>query len=198
LSGQITTIDQSVHSAVPRGFYSRHPVPVARDLLGCVLLRKTHDLLMGGTITDTEAYGPPSEDPLVLTEGVRGLRQDWEPGLAWTTYLMRGRPTLNITTQAPSCVLIRAIEPTIGFDSTSPRTLTDGPIKLAKTLAIDRALEKVDVTVNGPLFVCRGELIPSDGIIESERKNVRTDTRQPRRFRIMNNRLVSQPHKSRA
>lgn len=41
------------------------PAPVARDLLGDLLVRKTHDLLLGGTITDTEAYGPPCADPLV-------------------------------------------------------------------------------------------------------------------------------------
>jgi DNA-3-methyladenine glycosylase len=174
--------------AIPRSFYSRHPVPVARDLLGKLLVRRTHDRLLGGIITDTEAYGPPCEDPLVRMEGRRGLRQDWEAGLAWTTYTMRGRPTLNITTHPPSCVLIRAIEPTIGFYETSTREL--GPINLAKALAIDRALDKIDVTVNGPLLVCQGELISSDLIVESERKNVRVDTHEPRRFRIRKSQLI--------
>lgn len=99
-------------SILPRSFYSRHPVAVAKDLLGKLLVRRIDDkVVMSGMITETEAYGPPSENPLVKTEGVRGLRLDWEPGLAWTTYIMRGRPTLNITTITPSCVLIRAIEP---------------------------------------------------------------------------------------
>ncbi len=67
---------------LPRSFYSRHPVQVATDLLGKLLVRKANDgTMMSGIITDTEAYGPPSEDPLVMSEGVRGLRHDWNPGL---------------------------------------------------------------------------------------------------------------------
>jgi 3-methyladenine DNA glycosylase Mpg len=82
---------------LPRSFYSRHPVPVARDLLGKFLVREMNErMIMSGMITETEAYGPPSEDPLVKTEGARGLRMDWGPGLAWTSYMMRGKPTLNI------------------------------------------------------------------------------------------------------
>ncbi len=62
---------------LPRSFYTRHPVQVATDLLGKLLVRKTDDgTMMSGIITDTEAYGPPAEDSLVMSEGIRGLRHD--------------------------------------------------------------------------------------------------------------------------
>jgi len=167
---------------IPRKFYSRHPVPVARDLLGKLLVRKIDDCILAGVITDTEAYGPPEEDPLVRTEGVRGLRQGWFPGLAWTTYVMRGRSTLNVTTEPPSCVLIRAIEPKLGLERTSHKSqarLTVGPINLAKALRIDRALDKADITASGSLFVFQGASIAPISTGESGRKNVKIDTEEP-------------------
>jgi DNA-3-methyladenine glycosylase len=180
---------------LPRSFYSRHPVPVARDLLGKFLVREMNErMIMSGMITETEAYGPPSEDPLVKTEGARGLRMDWGPGLAWTSYMMRGKPTLNITTMTPSCVLIRAIEPKLGFEFTCPEhptKPTGGPINLAKALRIDKTLDRSDITANGPIFLCEGESIALDSMFKSKRKNVRIDTEEARRFFIKGNRFVS-------
>ena len=179
----MSIIHNKLHTSIlSRDFYSRHPILVARDLIGKYLIRRINNFTMiGGLIIKTEAYGPPSEDPLVQTEGVRGLRMDWEHGLAWTTYLMRGRPTLNITTIKPSCVLIRAIEPRAILESSNLRE-TVGPINLAKYLKIDRSMDRTDVTKNGPLFLCKGLSIPAEVISESKRKNVRIDTMEPRRF----------------
>jgi DNA-3-methyladenine glycosylase len=180
---------------LPRSFYSRHPVQVATDLLGKLLVRKVNDeAMMSGIITDTEAYGPPSEDPLVRSEGVRGLRHDWNPGLAWTTYIMRGRPTLNVTTMPPSCVLVRAIEPVHGFafiGDVRHFRLTKGPINLANALSIDRALDKSDVTVSGPLFICEERSISSKEIVQCLRKNIRNNSAEPRRFHIKGNQFIS-------
>jgi len=192
--GYPSIMNSEYPSILPRSFHSRHPVSVARDLLGKLLIRRIDNhTMMSGMITETEAYGPPSEDPLVKTEGVRGLRLDWEPGLAWTTYTMRGKPTLNITTMTPSCVLIRAIEPREGWvlSDVSLTRLTVGPINLAKTLKIDRCLDKTDMTVSGPLFICEGESVAADNIVESKRKNVKIDAEEPRRFFIKWNRFVS-------
>jgi 3-methyladenine DNA glycosylase Mpg len=95
---------------LPRIFYIRHPRPVARNLLGKRLVRRVDGQTKSGMITETEAYGPPPEDPAVRLEGMRGLR-NWKPGLAWTSYLPRGRATINVTTDSPSCVLISSVEP---------------------------------------------------------------------------------------
>lgn len=180
---------------LPRSFYSRHPVQVATDLLGKLLVRKANDGTMkSGIITDTEAYGPPTEDPLVRSEGIRGLRHDWKPGLAWTTYIMRGRPTLNVTTMPPSCVLVRAIEPVHGFasvDDAKQFHLTKGPINLAKALSIVWALDKSDITVSGPLFICEDRSISSNEIVRCLRKNVRNNSAEPRRFHIKGNQFIS-------
>jgi len=59
-------------------------MPVLRESLGKLLVRRIDDdTAVSVTITEAEAYGPPSEDPLVRTEGAKGLKMNWEPGLAW-------------------------------------------------------------------------------------------------------------------
>jgi len=166
---------------IPKDFYCKHPTNVAKELLGKILVREFNNERIVGMITDVEAYGPPEEDPLVKTEGEKGLR-NWQPGLAWTTYKIRGKPTLNITTQTPSCVLIRAIKLKEG--DTPVKSV--GPIKLAKALEIDEGLDKCDMTLEGPLYLCNGLKIPARLVVKTRRKNIPSelDTPEPRRFFI--------------
>lgn len=102
--------------------------------------------------------------------------------------MMRGRSTLNITTQTPSCVLIRAVEPIVGWNTDRKPV---GPINLAKALSIDRTLDKTDVTLDGRLLVCEGDTVTDDEISESKRKNLKTDTQELRRFYLRRSRFVS-------
>jgi 3-methyladenine DNA glycosylase Mpg len=101
---------------------------------------------------------------------------------------MRGRPTLNVTTDTPSCVLTRAFEPNSGC---TPRCSTVDPINLPKALGIDRSLDEVDVTQIGPLFICQGQDIPDDKIVATKRKGLKVDTEEPRRFYIRGSRFAS-------
>jgi DNA-3-methyladenine glycosylase len=176
-----------MNSILTREFYSRHPLIVAKAILGKTLVRRLHGRIVYGIITDTEAYGPPMEDPAVRQEGSRGLRS-WEPGLGWTTYLMRGRPTLNVTTNTPSCVLVRAVEPNSGWE---PKCSPVGPLNLAKALRIDGSLDRVDVTQIGPLFICQGRDIPDCQIVATKRIGLKVDIGEPRRFYIRRSRFVS-------
>ena len=41
---------------LPRSFYARNTVKVAKDLLGKTLVRKTGGKIISGIITETEAY----------------------------------------------------------------------------------------------------------------------------------------------
>lgn len=79
---------------------------------------------------------------------------------------MHGRATINITTETPSCVLIRAVEPASEWE---PKWSTVGPINIAKALGIRYSpnelanagsVDGTDITQIGPPFICQGQDIP--------------------------------------
>lgn len=147
---------------LPRSFYARPTVEVARDLIGKLLVHGP----TSGIIVETEAYLGGGDDLAAHT--ARGLTQRTRvifgpPGHAYV-YLIYGMyECLNLVAEPdgqPGCVLIRAIEPVSGLDimrarrgaPTRPEQLANGPGKLTLALAITRRHNGVDVT-RGPLVV---------------------------------------------
>lgn len=147
---------------LPRQFYLRPAPAVARDLLGCVLVRRLRGTLTAGRIVETEAYlGPedpashaalrPSSRPLFYGEGGRAY-----------VYLNYGlHACLNAVTGpagVPGCVLIRALEPLAGLRAMARRRglradspdLCRGPGNLTRALAITTRDNGADLT-RGPL-----------------------------------------------
>src|SRR4051794_508785 len=129
---------------LPRKFYARSTVEVAKDLLGKELVHGD----TAGIIVETEAY--PGGDDLA-SHSARGLTDRTRvifgpPGHVYV-YLIYGiYQCLNIVPDPdghPGCVLIRAIEPTQGIEIMKERrpaarrteSLANGPGKL--TLAFD-------------------------------------------------------------
>ncbi|MEO6325849.1 MAG: DNA-3-methyladenine glycosylase [Thermoanaerobaculia bacterium] len=148
--------------ALPAAFYLRETAEVARDLLGCRLVR----VLPGGEvrsaiIVETEAY-LGIEDPAAHTwKGRRTPRVApmWGPGGHAYVYFVYGiHHCMNVVTReggAPQAVLLRAAVPEIwwrGGEATRDelRSLS-GPGKLCKALEITRALSGVPLT--GPELV---------------------------------------------
>ena len=102
---------------LPRRFYARPTVEVARDLLGKVVVHGP----TAGIIVETEAY-LGGED--LASHSARGLTQRTRvifgpPGHAYV-YLIYGMyECLNLVAERaghPGCVLIRALEPVAGVD----------------------------------------------------------------------------------
>jgi DNA-3-methyladenine glycosylase len=89
-----------------------------------------------------------------------------EPGHAYVYFTYGNHYLLNITTQkagTPGAVLIRGVEPIQGVDvmrrlrpHVPDSELTNGPGKLTKALGVDTALNGVDMTRRGALFVVNG------------------------------------------
>ena len=168
---------------LPRRFYARSTVEVARDLLGKVLVHGP----TAGIIVETEAY-LGGED--LAAHSARGLTHRTRvifgpPGHAYV-YLIYGMyECLNLVAERaghPGCVLIRALEPVSGVDLMRERRglrhkleqLANGPGKLTVALGITRSHNGADVT-RGPLVVreqaCRREVeihvTPRIGITQS-------------------------------
>src|SRR5437763_8716360 len=104
---------------LPREFYDRPTLDVARDLLGKVLVHRRRGVTTSGAIVEVEAYIGEA-DPACHAAPGRTARNEplyGPPGFAYV-YLNYGIHCLvNIVTEAkdaPAAVLIRALEPLDG------------------------------------------------------------------------------------
>jgi DNA-3-methyladenine glycosylase len=134
-----------------REFYQRPTEEVARDLLGKLVVRSHSDGEVMVRLTEVEAY-LGVDDPACHTYGGRRTPRTetmWgEAGFAYV-YLVYGlHHCFNVVTvgpERPEAVLIRGAVVVRGFDLVRMRrgsivpagSLTDGPGKLCRALAID-------------------------------------------------------------
>ncbi len=156
-----------------RDFYDRDTLQVARDLLGCVLVREYDGERLMGRIVETEAYIGRCDKACHAYGYKRTPRTQTlfaRPGTAYL-YLIYGMYTcLNFVTEPegePAAVLIRALTPVAGEGTMArlrfgadPDRLTayqrknflNGPGKLCKALSLDRTLNGLDL-LTPPLYV---------------------------------------------
>jgi DNA-3-methyladenine glycosylase len=135
---------------LPRGFYARSVLVVARECIGKLLVHRTAAGEAAGRIVEAEAYRGPLD---LAAHSARGLTKRTTvmfgpPGYAYV-YLIYGTSwAMNIivaTEGEPHGVLIRALEPVRGVElmmrrrggkSADARELTNGPGKLTQALGI--------------------------------------------------------------
>lgn len=171
-----------------RGFYQRPTDEVARRLLGKIVVRTTAEGVTAVRITEVEAYLGVG-DPACHTYGGRRTPRTatmWgEAGFAYV-YLIYGlHSCLNVVTVgegAPEAVLIRGGTPVRGAElirarrgrSVAERSLTDGPGKLCRALAITRADDGADLCDGhgGLAVVSDGCEVAEDRVIRSPRIGV--------------------------
>jgi DNA-3-methyladenine glycosylase len=133
--------------SVKSGFFDRHPVTVARDLIGAFIAVDG----VGGLVVETEAYH--HQDPASHAYGGRTERNAAMFGPTGRAYVYRSYGIhwcLNLVCgeDPGNAVLIRALEPTAGLElmaarrgTMDPRALCSGPGKLCQALAVTRALD---------------------------------------------------------
>jgi DNA-3-methyladenine glycosylase len=128
-----------------RNFYARSTLKVARELLGCYLVRVHNGEQRVGRIVETEAYQGPQD---LAAHSARGQTERnavmfGPPGHAYV-YLIYGMwNCVNVVTReegVPHAVLIRAVEPVAHISGK-----TWGPGLLCKAMQIDRSLNGVDL-----------------------------------------------------
>ena len=106
---------------LPRSFYDRPTLDVARDLIGKVLVHNRRGARTAGIIVEAEAYIGESDPACHAAPGrtSRNMPLYGAPGHAYV-YLNYGIHALvNAVTEAagaPAAVLIRALEPVEGID----------------------------------------------------------------------------------
>ena len=135
---------------LPRAFYDRPTLDVARDLLGAVLVHRRRDVVTSGIIVEVEAYIGESDPACHAAPGptARNAPLYGHPGHAYV-YLNYGMHCLvNVVTEAagaPAAVLIRALDPLEGIPTMRRRR--------AKAVKGRRAARRADLAASD---LCRG------------------------------------------
>lgn len=157
---------------LPREFYDRDPVLVAKELLGCVLVARCNEGpgnegFASGLIVEVEAYLARGDAASHSFRGptMRNRSMFAAPGTLYV-YSIHAKYCLNAVTQAEgvgSAVLIRAIQPLEGLDAMRRRRgrdalgeLTRGPARLCQALAVDRSLDGHDLTRGESIWIESG------------------------------------------
>jgi DNA-3-methyladenine glycosylase len=190
-------------SPLPREFYSRSTLDVARDLLGSILVRRgKRGNVLAGRIVEVEAY-IGEEDP--ACHASHGLTPRTEvmygpPGHAYVYFTYGMHHLLNAVTEpegSPAAVLIRGIEPLVGIEqmrhrrgSRPDRQLTTGPAKICAAFDVDLRLNRTDLTCP-PLYIAESEEPLRESIRWTPRIGIRRGRKRRWRCILEGNPFVS-------
>lgn len=150
---------------LPRDFYQRSTLLVARDLLGKRLVRIYRGQRLSGLIVETEAYIGEDDGASHAARGKtrRNAVMYGPAGHAYVYFTYGMHFCLNLVTEGegfPAAVLLRALVPSEGIDTMrrrrNGRELADGPAKLCQALAIDKRFNGDDVVESPLLFLEAG------------------------------------------
>lgn len=190
---------------LPRSFYARETLIVAKELLGKYLIRRTEDGDIVGKIVEVEGYRG-SDDP--ASHAYKGLtKRNWpmfgKPGCAYVYFIYGNHHCLNATTErkgVPGAVLIRAIEIVGSLElarknrkARSDVELSNGPGKLTKALDISKVYNGLDLTQPHVLSIHHPETVENFVTTTSRRIGVKLGAEKPWRFHIKNGKFVSKP-----
>jgi DNA-3-methyladenine glycosylase len=201
----------TVGKPLPRSFYARPVLTVARDVIGKILVHETAEGRAAGRIVEAEAYRGPEDRAAHSFGGRRTARTEamfGPPGFAYVFFVYGMHWHVNLVTTRdgePHAVLIRALEPLAGIElmaarrglGVSDRNLTNGPGKVCQALDIDKRAYGLDLC-GSQLFLCDG---PRGRVARSARVGVDYAgawAERPWRFFELGNAYVSRPPKRRA
>ena len=158
---------------LPRKFYSRDTVQVAKDLLGKTLVRKIGKQKLTGIIIETEAYkgknDPDSHASKKKTE--RNKVMFGQVGWSYVYFTYGMHYCFNVVAkkdeQESGAVLIRSIQPRLGIGTMIKNrkidlisNLVNGPAKLTQAMQITKKQYHIDLTKDSNLFIIDGIKTP--------------------------------------
>ena len=163
---------------LPRDFYDRPTLTVARALIGARLVRILDGVKLVGLITETEAYISEKDLACHAKAGrtARTAVMYGESGHAYVYFTYGNHWMLNVVTERdgfPAAVLIRAIQPIEGAEIMSVRRSgrdTFGPGKLCQALGITKSENGIDLTeTTGGLWIEAGVKVPNSLVTKGPR-----------------------------
>ena len=180
---------------LPRTFYDRDTIVVAKELLGKLLVHDSRGVKRIGRIVEVEAYLGPHD---LAAHSAKGRTKRTEimfgpPGHAYV-YLIYGMyHCMNVVTEREghaSAVLLRAIEPVKNVEGK-----TCGPGLLCRAMKVDRRLNGHDL-LSDNFYIAAPEESESFTIVKRPRIGVdyaKHWAKRHLRFYIKDNPFVSRP-----
>lgn len=180
---------------LPREFYNRNTVKVAKDLLGKTLVRKIDGYTLAGIITETEAYrykdDPASHAYRGITE--RNKAMFGEVGKAYVYFTYGMYYCFNVVAKSEKvdagAVLIRSLKPQKGIPkmiqnrkTSVVSNLTNGPGKITQSLKITKAQYGEDLAKPSTLYIIEG-ILP-DKIVSGPRIGIKNAADKLWNFKI--------------
>jgi len=208
----LTDADIRGATILPREFFNRDAITVARELLGKLLIRREGRRLLAGRIVEDEAYLGKDDPAAHAYSGrtPRNLVLFGPPGHAYVYFIYGNHYCLNVSCMPEGeaeCVLFRAMEPVFGTEAMARerglelgptatvvqlRTISSGPGRMSEALGITRERDN-----NKDLTSRRSDLwLADDGfrpstIVATPRIGITKAIDRPLRFAIAQNAYVS-------
>jgi DNA-3-methyladenine glycosylase len=185
---------------LPRTFYDRPVLEVARDLLGAVVSHAG----VAVRLSEVEAYDGEFDPASHAYRGERPRNAVMygPPGHAYVYFTYGMHFCMNLVCGPPgrpAAVLLRAGAVVSGLETAQQRRpgvrtrdLARGPARLTVTLAVDRSLDGADVVSRrGLLRVLASTPVPDDAVRRGPRVGVSAGAETPWRFWIAGDPSVS-------
>ncbi len=188
-----------------REFFARPTERVARDLLGMTLVHRSAGGTVGGVVVEVEAYLGTGDAAAHSSAGITPRTRVifGPPGHAYVFMAYGLHCCLNVVAEPagrPGCVLVRALEPTIGVGLMRARRprgaasemLASGPGRLTKAMGVDMRLNGSDL-VTGPLSLHPAADPARPAVTTATRVGISRARHLALRFYVTDNRFVSRP-----
>ena len=184
-----------LRAKLPRSFYDRDTVLVAKELLGKLLVRQAHGVDHVARIVEVEAYLGAHD---LAAHSSKGLTKRTKvmfgpPGHAYVYLIYGVHHCMNVVTEREgqaSAVLLRAVEPLRNVEGR-----TSGPGLLCRAMEIDRRLNGHDL-LNDDFFIAVPKNSEQFDIVKRPRIGVDYAghwAQRHLRFYIRGNPFVSEP-----
>jgi DNA-3-methyladenine glycosylase len=171
-----------VSRKLPRSFYNRPTLDVARDLLGKTIVCDLPQGRLGARIVEVEAYIGEDDPACHAAPGPTARNQVMygRPGFSYVYFIYGMYHCFNIVTERrgfPAAVLLRAAEPVEGLEvmrQNSPRsrtvTILSGPGKFCRAFGLTVKHSGVDLT-GDVIYLCDAPAPESD-IVNTRRVGI--------------------------
>ena len=190
---------------LPRSFYDRASIEVARDLLGAVVQSRTPEGVVAVRLVEVEAYAGDGDPASHAWRGrtPRTAVMFGPPGVAYVYFTYGMHWCLNLVCGGEgvaSAVLLRAGELVDGVGlarerrgpTTPERRLASGPANLARALGVDGSWGGDPVTrASGRLRVLAGAPVSDDEVVRGPRVGISRGVETPWRLWVEGNPHVS-------